>query len=220
MELDHVFVMVEKNGPEADRLEQIGLTETYRRTHKGQGTANICYCFENLFLELLWIENETEACSNLIARTGLYNRSKWRSNKSNPFGLAWREEDDEHLTSRPIWEFTPPYLPAGMSIPVSIDSDDLKQPFMFRSPGTSPPSAWSFDRRGKLQEAVGLTSVERVDLIMPRQAGLSSCLLDLVEKTILTVQQLETETASAVLHIKNSDAASNLRISLPQCQEL
>lgn len=47
LELDHIFVFIRPDGPEAARLEAIGLVESYRRDHPGQGTSNVCYCFEN-----------------------------------------------------------------------------------------------------------------------------------------------------------------------------
>lgn len=69
MEVDHLFLFIDKDGPEPARLAELGFSETYWRIHKGQGMANICYAFENMFLELLWIENAHEALSPSIERT-------------------------------------------------------------------------------------------------------------------------------------------------------
>ena len=88
MELDHVFVMVDGEGPESERMRALGLVETYRRSHPGQGTQNICYAFENIFLELLWIADADEARSLAIARTRLFERSRWRSEAACRFGVA------------------------------------------------------------------------------------------------------------------------------------
>ncbi|MEO0814134.1 MAG: VOC family protein, partial [Myxococcota bacterium] len=61
LELDHVFVMISDGVRQHRALEALGLVETYRRIHPGQGTKNICYAFENAFLELLWVHDEHEA---------------------------------------------------------------------------------------------------------------------------------------------------------------
>lgn len=53
MQLDHLFVLIERDAPEFGYFRSLGLVETYRRRHLGQGTENACYCFDNLFVELL-----------------------------------------------------------------------------------------------------------------------------------------------------------------------
>ena len=112
LELDHIFVHVQPAGPEAERLEALGLVESYRRTHPGQGTSNICYCFDNAFLELLWLIDEAEALSPAIARTQLAERSHWRASGASPFGLALRRQSDETVLPFPTWGYRPP-LPAA-----------------------------------------------------------------------------------------------------------
>jgi Glyoxalase-like domain len=71
MEIDHIFMFIEPDGPELNQLKSLGLVETYRREHPGQGTANACFCFDNMFVELLWMVDPTEALSTLIVRTDL-----------------------------------------------------------------------------------------------------------------------------------------------------
>jgi hypothetical protein len=48
LEIDHLFVFIEPDGPEIEALRRLGLVETYRRAHPGQGTANVCFAFDNL----------------------------------------------------------------------------------------------------------------------------------------------------------------------------
>ena len=38
------IVFIEPDGPEIDALKRLGLTETYRRPHPGQGTAPVWVC--------------------------------------------------------------------------------------------------------------------------------------------------------------------------------
>lgn len=166
MELDHVFVLTDNPGRAAARLAEAGLAETYRRRHLGQGTTNVCYGFDDAFLEILWIEDGEEAASPEIARTRLFERSLWRANGTCPIGIAWREAADA-VPPFAVWPYRPPYLPPGASIPVAVESDDPAGPMMFRSPGSAVPAAWPAERRGELQRAAGLAGIERVVVTCP-----------------------------------------------------
>jgi len=174
--IDHIFMFIEADGPEVRHMASLGLVETYRRIHLGQGTQNVCYCFDNLFLELLWVNDPLAARSDAIKRTGLYERSLWRTNGACPFGIAWRRSPAVPASALPTWEFTPPYLPNGMSIAVATDGDDPRQPMMFESPGSTSPSEWSIEKRGSLQHAVGLGAVTEIRLTMPEDSPPSSAL--------------------------------------------
>ena len=90
---------------ELTRLEALGLTPTYRRQHPGQGTQNLCFYFDNLCIELLWVCNQDEVRSKRIAQTRLYERSEWRVADANPFGNAWRGLADEREWPIPVWNY-------------------------------------------------------------------------------------------------------------------
>jgi hypothetical protein len=70
-ELDHVFVCTALDAPEADLLVAFGLAEGTPNTHPGQGTANRRFYFRNAMLELVWVRDEREARSPLVAPTRL-----------------------------------------------------------------------------------------------------------------------------------------------------
>ena len=217
MAVDHIFVFVDPAGPQIAALERIGLVETYRRRHPGQGTANVCYGFDNLYLELLWVTDEREVRSPAIRRTGLYERAQWSAGGTCPFGIAWRETSGGADFGLPTWDFTPPYLPEGMTIPVSADSDDPHQPFLFRSPGTSAPVDWPADRRGDLQSRAGLGAVAGITLVMPASVAIGPGLYRLQEQTILTVRQGDQPAATALLEISKTDGSGQVTITLPNC---
>ncbi|MFW5332418.1 VOC family protein [Hydrogenophaga sp. ZJX-1] len=169
MEIDHLFMFIEPGGPEIDALLRLGLTETYRRAHPGQGTANVCFAFDNLYLELLWLTSEAEARSPAIARTRLWERSQWRTLGTCPLGIAVR--GDLASAGVPTWDYRPPYLPLDMSIPVATDSDDPMQPMLFVSPGREAPLGWPESRRSALQSAAGFGPVLSVELALPGGAA-------------------------------------------------
>jgi predicted metal-dependent HD superfamily phosphohydrolase len=171
--IDHLFLFIEPDGPEIDTLRRIGLAETYRRAHPGQGTANACFAFDNLFLELLWLTSEADARSPAIARTRLWERSRWSRKGACPLGIAIRGDLAE--VGVPTWDYRPPYLsqvlPAGAGIPVATASDDPAVPMVFTSPGNAPPAQWPPERRGKLQQAAGFGPVRWVELSLPAHAA-------------------------------------------------
>lgn len=211
MEIDHLFLFVPSNGPEISRLAQSGFVETYRRVHPGQGTANVCYCFDNLYLELLWVDDPDAVRSAPIARTRLFERSLWRDNGACPFGIAWRGGDP--VFGEPTWSFRPPYLPAGDSIPVATHSDDPGQPMMFRSPGTAGPCDWPAERRGHLQRSGGFGAVTGVKLDLPAEIPVSGALRWLADHTILDVGRSGYGNYALTLAIEKLDGGvSSLRL--------
>lgn len=72
IELDHVFVCVAAGAPEGNRLTTFGLIEGTPNSHPGQGTANRRFFFRNAMLELLYVHDEREARSPLVAPTRLW----------------------------------------------------------------------------------------------------------------------------------------------------
>jgi hypothetical protein len=200
MELDHVFMFAVQNSEWQLQLQNLGLVETYRRRHPGQGTANSCYCFDNAFLEILWIENEIEALSEPIRRCQFETRSKWPTYREvSPFGIAWRGSSNIDT-----WSFYPPYLPQNKAILVATDSDDIKQPFMFSFPSTSPPSTWAPERRGNLQSAAGYSKISIEKIILP-ETSVASAALDILQKNgcVKTVEAgLEHSLILRLEHLK------------------
>jgi hypothetical protein len=163
MEIDHLFVFVEPGAPEARALEALGLVESFRRRHPGQGTENACYCFDDSYLELLWVNDPAEVGAPALARPAFAARSGWRGTGASPFGISVRGD-----LPFPSWDYRPGYLPPGMSIPVALDSDDPRLPFVFRSPGTARPDAWTDGRAGARQRPGGFAEIAGIRLELPR----------------------------------------------------
>jgi hypothetical protein len=161
MPLDHLFLFTAPDAlPERAALAALGLRETYHRAHPGQGTANVCFAFDDAYLELLWLTDEAEARSDAVRRTRLADRAAWRTAGTCPFGFAWRGPADVET-----WPYQPPYLP--FPIPVAVASDDPRQPMWFQSPGTTTPLDWPAERRGRLQHDAGFLTLGRPTLHHP-----------------------------------------------------
>ena len=213
--IDHVFMFVEADGPEIALLEATGLVETYRRVHPGQGTRNVCYCFDNLFLELLWVDDPDAARSDPIKRTGLYERSLWRTNGACPFGIAWRQSSTHPTMTVPTWAFTPPYLPDGVSITVATDGDDAGQPMMFESPGSTAPADWPPEKRGALQHGAGLGAVREIALMMPPASAPSAALKSIAGNCSPHLRLGQASTYAMHMRIASLDHEPDVQLSLP-----
>jgi hypothetical protein len=211
--IDHLFLLVEPDGPEINTLKRLGLTETYRRAHPGQGTANVCFALDNLYLELLWLTSEAEARSPAIARTRLWERSQWRTLGTCPFGIAFR--GDLLDAGVPSWDYRPPYLPPGMGIPVATDSDDPMQPMLFVSPGREAPRDWPAERRGRLQQDAGW--VEARGLTLRLTAGVAPCaaLVSLAAASGLTLQPGAGPMHGLTLDLMGVDGSVARTLTLP-----
>lgn len=179
--LCHVFVFVEDRAAAERALAACGLVESFRRSHDGQGTANLCACFDNAYLELLWPEDHAALISVSVARTRLAERSRWHENGASPFGIGLRGR-----IPFPTWEYRPPFLPDGVGIAVALGSEDPRQPFLFRSPAEARPDQWTDGRAGKRQQAAGLAEITGLHLDLP--VGASPALRTLAERGVLSLR--------------------------------
>lgn len=200
-QIDHIFIFPRSLGGLQQRLQNAGLQPSFRRRHPGQGTANICYCFDNMYLELLWITNAAARLNPHVARTALIERGTGTMSAC-PVGIAWRNGPGRPLDME-TWNYAAPFLPAGSSIAVACESESPEAPFLFRSPGTSPPSEWSDARQGNLQRAAGITTVEEVVLEYPMDRRPGSALTELTKHTVLTLKPARRWSFS--LRLKRSD---------------
>jgi hypothetical protein len=174
LELDHFFILVDQGAPQAEALEQLGLTEGTANRHPGQGTANRRYFFHNAFLELLWVDDASEAQSAATQRTGLWQRWSRRESGASPFGICFRPAPGE-TGALPFatWNYRPGYLPSPLSIQMSTRSEQHSEPLLFfiafgRSAIDDEPA-----RRQPLDHSAGLRRVTRLKLTLIQQGPLS-----------------------------------------------
>lgn len=180
IDLCHLIVFVADRAAAEQAFAACGLVPSFTRGHPGQGTANLCACFDNAYLELLWCEDESELISSPVVRTRLAERARWRETGASPFGIGLRGK-----LPFPSWEYRPPYLPEGMTIPVALASEDPRQPFIFHSPGSARPDAWTADLAGQRQQQAGMTEIGALKLELPVAAA--PALKCLAEKRFLTL---------------------------------
>jgi hypothetical protein len=170
LDVDHLFIVVPPGGIEGDQLVALGLREGSPNVHPGQGTRNRRFFFFNAMLELIWIENERDARSDLVAPTRLWERSRASETGASPFGVCLRTADE---ISFETWRYTPPYLPPGIAIEIATGTA-ASEPMLFITPVNTSPDAVPPDRREPLEHPAGLRELTAVGITVTGSEPLSS----------------------------------------------
>ena len=177
LELDHLFVATAVGAPEAARLIEFGLVEGAPNTHPGQGTANRRFFFADAFLELVWVADPAEAQSDLVRRTGLWERLSGRVEGASPFGVGLRPAGAQGgLIPIPTWEYRPPYLPDPLVIHIGENSDVAAEPLVFYIAFGRRADSDHSERRQPLEHPAGLRAITRVRISGPRNGAPSATL--------------------------------------------
>ncbi|MEO0970861.1 MAG: VOC family protein, partial [Cyanobacteria bacterium J06639_18] len=172
LELDHIFVCVKPLAPEAEILKAFGLTEGRRRIHRGQGTANVCFFFHNVYLELLWLSDSEEIQSDIIRPLGLWERCRWKETNACPFGIAFRKKiPDSPSLPFSTWGYHAPYIPPEASIPIASNSRNLSEPLIFISPSTQKPINILLEKRPPLINTLQLDEITGLRVTLPGDAS-------------------------------------------------
>ena len=159
-ELDHVFLPA--TAKQAQLLSDFGLSEAYRREHAGQGTANVCFCFANAFLELLYITDSDAVQQPTVAPLRLFERLSGAP-ATCPFGICLRSAD-----GGPVFDdYAYPLdgLPPGAR--VDIAQAGAEEPLWFSFAPSMRPDQRPAASRPPLTHRVGLGSITRVTLASP-----------------------------------------------------
>lgn len=138
MEIDHIFIFTDSNGAVADELVAFGLTEGSNRVHPGQGTANRKFYFENFFLEIVWVHDESEIKSDLIRPIGLWERANYATNGFAPFGICLVNTDETDALFNESIQYQPVYFPAGQTFDIRTNNQHPDLPWICRLPFKEP----------------------------------------------------------------------------------
>ncbi len=138
MEIDHIFIFSTRDGLEANDLVDFGLSEGSNRVHKGQGTRNRKFYFENFFIEVLWVHDENEIKSEITSPTKLWERSQYLINDYARFGLCLvnMPETDKLFENAEVYQ--PNYFPKDLAIDMLTNDISPAFPWTFRLPFKGP----------------------------------------------------------------------------------
>lgn len=128
MLIDHIFIFCDSS-QEADALVNFGLTEGSGRIHEGIGTANRRFFFENFYLEILWVEKESEAKS--VPEISIWERANHKNTGYSRYGLCLQNTADTKGIFENAIKWQPKFLAEGQSVDIITDE---KMPWIFRFP--------------------------------------------------------------------------------------
>lgn len=141
LELDHIFVCTPFLAADAQRLVEFGLQPGRSRIHAGQGTENVCFFFDNAYLELLGLHDEAEVRSPLVAPLGLWERLHWQQTGACPFGISLQlKAGTLEARSSETWSYAAPFLPSGATLPIFTPPGAVELPLVFLSPVAVTPA--------------------------------------------------------------------------------
>jgi hypothetical protein len=162
VELDHVFIVVQPGAAaEVAALQSAGLIVASRvAKHAGQGTASRAVLFENVYLELIWVDSSVAIdAEHASAAQWFRDAAAWRTSGHSPFGLGlrrlagdtaalpvpviresaeWLEPGTAYeLLRQPSDSFAADFfvVPAKRSLPDWIASVQERSPQLLRHPG-------------------------------------------------------------------------------------
>ena len=174
LELDHVFVCASSGEEDTTKLIQFGVQPGIGRVHVGQGTANVCFFFDNAYLEVLWLHDEREIRSPVVALLCLWERVRWRQSGACPFGIGFRPAANQTDAPEPAWEYAAPYMPRGATIPILTPKSTPNEPLIFvLASSGGPPSDYPAERvpilehRGRQRRLAGI----QIDLPSSKLSG-------------------------------------------------
>lgn len=121
MQIDHIFIFV-RSKTDANELIDFGITEGSGRVHQGIGTENRRFFFENFYLEILWVENESEAKS--VKEIGIWERSDYPNSNFYRFGLCFKNTKDTDKIFKNAIKWEPLFLPEGKYVDI-LTSDNM-----------------------------------------------------------------------------------------------
>ncbi len=177
-ELDHIFILSNVNAPSADKLLDAGIIEGAPNIHHGQGTTNRRFFFNNSMIECIWVHDADEANNERTKPTYLLPRWQGRKNTS-PFGICLRPTSDEQSPPFPSWDYTPQYLPDGISIQIANTVNQLEEPFLFFAAGAQSSDS-------SVKHPAGMENITSVEVTHPHT--------DLESPSIDAIQHLITFT--------------------------
>ncbi|TFI55886.1 hypothetical protein BLD44_000655 [Mastigocladus laminosus UU774] len=185
LELDHVFICVDPQAPEAEVLKAFGLKQGRGRIHHGQGSANVCFFFHNAYLELLWLNDPNEIQSPVVQPIGLWERCRWKETQACPFGISFRTATPPSQLPFPTWDYHAPFLPEGFTIPMITKQNNLAEPLIFVWTGTQKPANYPPDKRQPLDHQPPFKEMTAVRVCLPGEQNLSAEVTKLIEEGLI-----------------------------------
>ena len=214
--LDHMIIMAPAERVEELRavLARAGLTESCRRRHVGNGTSSFFYCFDNCFLELLWVCDRDEAQNGPANDLRTPDRCESDDPAILPYAIALRNAPDGNGTLPfAAFEYQPEDDAQGPKLVAEV-SRDLSQPLIFRALRARPPIDWTDGLQGERQSPGGYAEVAEWRLELPQGHRVGPELRLLIEAGLLTVSEAPSNRPGLSAVLRRTDGRLEL-LQLP-----
>ena len=220
LELDHLYICAAKGAPEARVLEDAGLRLAGDTAHHtGQGTASVFFVFENMYLELSWVEDSVELAG---ADQELADKFNNANRGGSPFGLGLRR-------SEPITDSLPfqtrsyyqEWMREGSSIEVaqtnhSSDPEVFVVPtYMGHDSLLARAKAARSERLEDLKHPAGIKKLTKIKISGPNLPGESQTLSVLSERGIVAFGESEKHVAELTFDQGRQGKTIDARPDLP-----
>jgi hypothetical protein len=216
VEVDHVFVGASVGAPEAQRLIDLGVVEGSSLRHPGQGTANRRFFFANSMLELIWVEDEREARSDLepARRLHLWERWSGRDGAACPFGVCLRPAAGQSdVAPFPAWEYRPSYSPVGL--PVANNSTVGTEPLVFYIPMHRRMDTAPQEQRQPYLHALPIRELTALRMFGPGAAAPSAAMLAVLGSGAFSFQPAPRQLLELGFDGERQGQRADLRPALP-----
>lgn len=208
--LDHMIIMAPAARVEELRgvLRLAGLTESCRRRHAGNGTSSFFYCFDNCFLELLWVCDQDEARNGPASDLLATDRCESDDPAILPYAIALRNTPDGNgALPFAAFAYQPESPDQGRKLIAEV-SRDLSQPLIFRALRATPPVAWTDGLQGKRQIASGYSEVAEWRLKLPDTHKVGPELAFLAEAGLIKLLMTPSSRPGLSAILRRSDGSS------------
>jgi hypothetical protein len=207
LEIDHILICLPQP-PDTPWLSGAGLqSESPRLQHLERGTASHLIFFENIYLELAWVEDETLA-KTYAQRTGIdfYGRSQWSQTQASPFAFGLRQRSDRSIQLRSqvqqIWD-----APNQAEMAVSFSSQNLTNP--------SEPLCFVIPEELSLKQLMGAFN-ERFQALVNHRLGIQR----LTQAEVAIARSRRVAPVSSPLALLEKEGLINWRIGSQPLLEL
>lgn len=180
MQIDHLVIFCSPGAQEVELLNAFGLHDGEARSHTGQGTASRCFFFGNCYLELLFVEDESQLRSDATQVTRLAERFLQLDSNTSPFAVCFKHPDPALTTLA----YQPEFLQPGYRLSLA-SSNPPSEPlwFFLKTPdGELPPfQRQIFNWQSELHQltAVNMTIAQGSDLSPTAKAVMAHSCIEL-----------------------------------------
>ncbi|PCI88020.1 MAG: glyoxalase-like domain protein [Hyphomicrobiales bacterium] len=124
LKIDHLLICIDAPEKMAKILTDFGLIEGESNSHFGQGTSNRRFYFNNIYLELLYLDDPEAAQSPLTKPIKIFQRFLPKTTNISPFAVCFyadnqiKNNDKFDINKFKNWSYKPKYLPSPLKIDI------------------------------------------------------------------------------------------------------